>query len=210
MRQRRPARQRCGHGVPQIHTWRGAERAAGWTAERPVRFNPGMGTRHLPSRAARAPAPLTRAGPLPQRTAPLAPSSLTAEHPSPHAGFSRRRSPAAPHGQAPQPRQHRPRPSSGLTHTRLTPAPTAPQPRSASHTSHGHGADTRISHRHHTHTRIFHTHHMYTDLTYTDLPHTDPMDTRISLIHMDLTGTRSLIYTRILHTQIPHTHGSHT
>lgn len=140
----------------------------GWSG-----LTPGKGTRHLPSRAARPPAPLTPAGPLPQRTAPLAPSCLTGEHPSPRAGFSGRRSPAAPHGQAPQARQHRPRaPDRTLAHPARA---GSHRPAAASaalclaYISRTRGRDTRVSHTHRS--------HVHGSLTPMDFTDTDPRDT---------------------------------
>lgn len=171
--------------MPQTHTWRGAEleRAAGRTAERLVRFNPREG--HTPpplagsshTRGAAASAHSSARTVLSQpSTHRLTPASLGA---AARLLLTAKRLSLA---------NTVPGPPSGLSHTRLMPAPTAPQPPSASHKHHtdtGHRY-TRISHRHHIHTRISHAHG---SLTYMDFTHARISHRHGSLARADLTDS---------------------
>lgn len=174
----------------------------GWSG-----LTPGKGTRHLPSRAARPPAPHTPAGPLPQRTAPLAPFSHSRAPiasrrllSAPQPGCPSRQNASASPTPSPGPRQGSRTPGS----CRLRQPRSRPLPRTH-HTDTGHRY-TRISHRHHIHTRISHTH-----ITCTRVSNIHGSHTRTDLSQTRISCTRGPHRLRSQgYINLSHTHGSHT
>lgn len=154
----------------------------GWSG-----LTPGKGTRHLPS-----PAPHTPAGPLPQRTAPLAPFSHSRAPiasrrllSAPQPGCSSRQNASASPTPSPGPRQGSRTPGScRLRQPRSRPLPRTSITRTRGTDTHGSHTDTTYTHA--APTRILHAHG---SLTYMDFTHARISHRHGSLAHADLTDS---------------------